>query len=231
MRTFTRITVLLLLTSGCDLKLGDGEEDEGGEGHSTGESYSSTGEMPPDGTTSGGATMAPTSTTGPEPCDSGDTETPVSSSSTTHPGGDSGDTETPVSSSSTTRPGDSGDTEWTSTGSGPGGDSGDTEWTGSGPGGETDSGGDESDSDAHSTGLVEEDCGSGAGAVEDGTWCALSITCTGQPALEMNCDSQTCVCFVDGLEVGSCEADEICLDFSHIQDKGPGCCGFPAVSI
>ncbi len=63
----------------------------------------------------------------------------------------------------------------------------------------------------------------------EGTECSLFVTCPGEPDRKMECDMETCHCLEDGREVGSCAAEGVCLELGQIQDKGPGCCGFPAV--
>lgn len=75
----------------------------------------------------------------------------------------------------------------------------------------------------------EPSCDWGAGGDQAGTECMLMINCPGKPEQEMKCDMETCVCLEDGVEVGSCPADGVCLDLGNIQDKGPGCCGFPGL--
>lgn len=75
----------------------------------------------------------------------------------------------------------------------------------------------------------EPSCDWGAGGDFGGAQCELMIFCPGEPELNMKCDTETCVCLEGGVEVGGCPANDACLNLGDIQDKGPGCCGFPEV--
>ena len=42
----------------------------------------------------------------------------------------------------------------------------------------------------------------------------------------MQCDVDTCTCFSDGMEVGSCESQGACMDADPLPVKAATCCNF-----
>lgn len=69
----------------------------------------------------------------------------------------------------------------------------------------------------------EEECLTGISS--GGSECVLSIECDGQ-LRELSCDAETCTCIDDGKQVGTCEADGICMNSDALVDKAASCCGF-----
>lgn len=74
-------------------------------------------------------------------------------------------------------------------------------------------------------------CGSGEGCTiveggdPEGTQCAYSRECPGEPKFEMNCDLESCECFADGMLFNSCEPDGICADLETLDTTALLCCG------
>lgn len=56
--------------------------------------------------------------------------------------------------------------------------------------------------------------------------CDLEIDCDDEPYRKMACDTETCVCLVNGNEMGSCTAEAICESPEALKEKGWTCCGF-----
>ena len=207
------MTLTLLLVLGCDAKT-EPRSDLDSAGSTDVDPSASTGVGPESSGSSGFAestagTQAPT--TGPaeeEPCSAGDTEGPVETSA--YPG-HTGDTEDLVVTTNPTTPDETTASPATE-GSTSYPDSGETETDGP---------------SEPETGV----CGWGAGGDEAGSMCLLMIDpCGGLPKLEMKCDTVSCGCLEGGVQIGSCDVDAVCDDFGSILDKGPSCCGFPAVS-
>lgn len=69
-------------------------------------------------------------------------------------------------------------------------------------------------------------CNASVGSNRDGTECGTSVECPGKPLQAMECDTKTCTCLEDGMKVGMCPAEAVCLDIAAIQDKSMDCCGF-----
>lgn len=63
------------------------------------------------------------------------------------------------------------------------------------------------------------------GTNEEGTECLYAEICP-EGTKEMDCDATTCTCAVDGMPIGMCAADGVCMDFLTISDKAAECCGF-----
>ncbi|MCY1008592.1 hypothetical protein OV079_24125 [Nannocystis pusilla] len=72
-------------------------------------------------------------------------------------------------------------------------------------------------------------CGTGAGGQMDGSSCQWMQECPLEPTFEMTCDTETCQCFEDGVQVGECQAEAACLALATLADKAEACCGFPQV--
>lgn len=73
-------------------------------------------------------------------------------------------------------------------------------------------------------------CDSGGGGKADGTECELEVQCPGEPLRRMECDTQQCVCLEDGVQTGSCPADDVCKGF-ELDEKAMSCCGFAGPGI
>lgn len=67
---------------------------------------------------------------------------------------------------------------------------------------------------------------------EDGDGCQLSQLCPAEPPQSVWCDAESCVCFEDGAEVGSCPSRGVCAGFDgdagalEFIDFARACCGF-----
>ncbi len=73
-------------------------------------------------------------------------------------------------------------------------------------------------------------CDTGGGGKADGTACELEVQCPGEPLRRMECDTQQCVCLEDGVQTGSCPADDVCEGF-ELDAKVMSCCGFAGPGI
>ena len=71
---------------------------------------------------------------------------------------------------------------------------------------------------------IHDGCSVGWGGGADE--CDLEIDCEDGPYQKMTCDTETCVCMVNGNEMGSCAAEAICEDSDGLKEKGWTCCGF-----
>lgn len=71
---------------------------------------------------------------------------------------------------------------------------------------------------------IHDGCSVGWGGGSDE--CDLEIDCDDGPYQKMMCDSETCVCMVNGNEMGSCAAEAVCEDSDGLKEKGWTCCGF-----
>lgn len=82
--------------------------------------------------------------------------------------------------------------------------------------------------EAGQTGLVcnmmPGDCTEGVGGNPNS--CNYTKTCPNMPALEMQCNKNTCTCLVDGMEMGTCMSDAICMTQDQLPMKAADCCGF-----
>lgn len=68
-----------------------------------------------------------------------------------------------------------------------------------------------------------QECIGGIGVGEEE--CSYTLSC---PKLEqeMNCDTQTCTCVENGVEIGSCDAMGVCEDIEELANYVDICCGF-----
>ena len=82
------------------------------------------------------------------------------------------------------------------------------------------------EADAVENACAGDVCTGGIGSNPDGTECSYTIDCPNEPSLEMKCDVDTCTCFSDGMEVGSCESQSACMDAGPLPKKAEICCGF-----
>ena len=74
-------------------------------------------------------------------------------------------------------------------------------------------------------------CDTGGGGNLDGSSCEVETQCPGDPLRRMECDTQQCVCLEDGVQVGSCPADDACKGLEEIEVKAMSCCGFTGPGI
>ncbi|MCY0987615.1 hypothetical protein OV203_10800 [Nannocystis sp. ILAH1] len=72
-------------------------------------------------------------------------------------------------------------------------------------------------------------CSVGGGGSMDGSSCQWMLECPLEPLLEMMCDTETCLCFEDGVQVGECQAEGTCLPIEALADKAEVCCGIPDI--
>ena len=82
--------------------------------------------------------------------------------------------------------------------------------------------------EAGQTGLVcnmmPGDCTEGVGGNPNS--CNYNKMCPNMPVLEMQCNKNTCTCLVDGMEMGTCMSDAICMTQDQLPMKAADCCGF-----
>lgn len=72
-------------------------------------------------------------------------------------------------------------------------------------------------------------CTVGGGGSMDGSQCEWMHECPLEPLLEMTCDTETCQCFEDGVQVGECQAEGACLAIEALAGKAEACCGIPDI--
>jgi hypothetical protein len=73
-----------------------------------------------------------------------------------------------------------------------------------------------------------DSCDSGGTGTLDGTSCELEIQCAGEPLRRMECDTEQCLCFEDGVQVDSCPVDGACDARESLDARAMSCCGFPS---
>lgn len=73
----------------------------------------------------------------------------------------------------------------------------------------------------------QQTCDTGGGGNINGLACMLETQCLGAPLRRMECDAEQCECFEDDVLIGSCAADDGCVDLSQLGAKALSCCGFP----
>ena len=69
-----------------------------------------------------------------------------------------------------------------------------------------------------------EVCDAGGGVGPDGS-CSFVVSCP-DSTQSMQCEGDTCTCYVDGVEVGSCPAGDICQQGGQLGPFASECCGF-----